>query len=309
MAASGAAPRRCARRSSARSAARRKLRGETVLAAIGAGPAATAARARPTCCARCPAVVEARSRAGAPRRSDRCARRWRPSAASRCAARAVMALGDAGPARAIRRRWREVRERATSRCCATWRRASWRRWCRRAGVDSRPRCARRWPTAIRACARRRRWRWASRATPGRRQALIAGAKQEPWPFVRRAELEALGHLCAPGAGDLMIRAIERDVDEVRRAALVGLVRCKDPRARDRAAARRSASRTRRRPLRELAAALIGELGRQERGAAAGDRAARGWSTRPRRTWPSRGSRRRRCARSRTWAARRRSARR
>ena len=38
-------------------------------------------------------------------------------------------------------------------------------------------------------------------------ALIAGAKQEPWPFVRRAELEALGHLCTPGAGDLMLRAV------------------------------------------------------------------------------------------------------
>ncbi len=49
--------------------------------------------------------------------------------------------------------------------------------------------------------------------------LIAGAKQEPWPFVRRAELDALGHLCVAGAGDLMIRATEKDVDEVRRAAL------------------------------------------------------------------------------------------
>jgi hypothetical protein len=38
-------------------------------------------------------------------------------------------------------------------------------------------------------------------------ALIAGAKQEPWPFVRRAEVEALGHLCAPGAAELMLRAI------------------------------------------------------------------------------------------------------
>jgi hypothetical protein len=31
-------------------------------------------------------------------------------------------------------------------------------------------------------------------------ALITGAKQEPWPFVRRAELEALGHLCTGGRG-------------------------------------------------------------------------------------------------------------
>jgi HEAT repeat protein len=90
-------------------------------------------------------------------------------------------------------------------------------------------------------------------------ALVTGAKQEPWPFVRRAELEALGHLCATGTGDLMIRAVERDVDEVRRAAMVSLARCKDPRARLlllRTLARRNESAT----LRELAAALIGESG-------------------------------------------------
>jgi len=62
-------------------------------------------------------------------------------------------------------------------------------------------------------------------------ALITGAKQEPWPFVRRAELQALGRLCVAGGTDLMIRATERDVDEVRRAALIGLERCRDPRAR------------------------------------------------------------------------------
>ncbi len=62
-------------------------------------------------------------------------------------------------------------------------------------------------------------------------ALITGAKQEPWPFVRRAELQALGRLCVAGGTDLMIRATERDVDEVRRAALIGLARCRDPRAR------------------------------------------------------------------------------
>jgi len=48
--------------------------------------------------------------------------------------------------------------------------------------------------------------------------------------VRRAELEALGGLCVDGGGDLMIRAVERDVDQVRRAALIGLGRCRDPRA-------------------------------------------------------------------------------
>jgi HEAT repeat protein len=90
-------------------------------------------------------------------------------------------------------------------------------------------------------------------------ALITGAKQEPWPFVRRAELEALGHLCTQGAGDLMLRAVARDVDEVRRAALVGLARCKDPRTRAvllKTVARQNEAAT----VRELAAALLGETG-------------------------------------------------
>jgi len=90
-------------------------------------------------------------------------------------------------------------------------------------------------------------------------ALITGAKQEPWPFVRRAELEALGHLCTPGAGDLMLRAVARDVDEVRRAALVGMARCKDPRTRAvllKTVARQNEAAT----VRELAAALLGESG-------------------------------------------------
>lgn len=91
------------------------------------------------------------------------------------------------------------------------------------------------------------------------QALIDGAKQEPWPFVRRAELEALGRLCVAGTGDLMIRASERDVDQVRRAALVSLVRCRDPRSKGvllQAVGRSKEAAT----LRELAAALLGELG-------------------------------------------------
>jgi HEAT repeat protein len=94
---------------------------------------------------------------------------------------------------------------------------------------------------------------------GAGSSLIAGAKQEPWPFVRRAELEALGKLCVPGTGDLMIRAGDRDVDEVRRAALVTLVRCADPRSRTvllRVLGRRNEGAT----VRELAAALLGELG-------------------------------------------------
>src|SRR5262249_47023132 len=94
---------------------------------------------------------------------------------------------------------------------------------------------------------------------GAGQTLIDAAKQEPWPFVRRAELEALGRLCVPGTGDLMMRAGQRDVDEVRRAALVTLVRGKDPRSRNTllgALGRRNENAT----VRELAAALLGELG-------------------------------------------------
>jgi HEAT repeat protein len=94
---------------------------------------------------------------------------------------------------------------------------------------------------------------------GATAALLAGAKQEPWPFVRRAELEALGHLCGVAAGDLLARAVERDVDEVRRVAFMGLARCKDPRAAGlllRAVGRRNETST----LRELAAGLLGYLG-------------------------------------------------
>src|SRR5262249_1466701 len=90
-------------------------------------------------------------------------------------------------------------------------------------------------------------------------ALIGGAKQEPWPFVRRAELEALGHLCTPAGGDLMPRAMGRDVGEVGRAALVGLARCKDRRTRTvllKTLARANEAAT----VRELAAALLGESG-------------------------------------------------
>jgi HEAT repeat protein len=57
----------------------------------------------------------------------------------------------------------------------------------------------------------------------------------------------------------MLRAGQRDVDEVRRAALVTLVRCKDARGKAvllRALGRRNEAAT----LRELAAALLGELG-------------------------------------------------
>jgi|GEM_PF-1308620 len=88
--------------------------------------------------------------------------------------------------------------------------------------------------------------------------LIAGAKQEDWPLVRRAEVEALGRLCGLAGRDLLIRAIQKDVDDVRRAALVGLARCKDPRS---ASVLLQVVKARRvnGSLRELGAALLGEL--------------------------------------------------
>lgn len=55
--------------------------------------------------------------------------------------------------------------------------------------------------------------------------LIAGAKQEPWPSVRRAEVAALGELCTAAGNELIQRALKRDVDDVRQAALVGLAHC------------------------------------------------------------------------------------
>jgi HEAT repeat protein len=60
--------------------------------------------------------------------------------------------------------------------------------------------------------------------------LISGAKQEPWPEVRRAEIAALGELCVPQGNELMIRALQKDADEVRQAALVGLAHCYGTRA-------------------------------------------------------------------------------
>jgi HEAT repeat protein len=99
--------------------------------------------------------------------------------------------------------------------------------------------------------------------PRSEEALIRAAKDEPWPFARRSELEALSRTCGPPARDLMIRAMERDVDEVRRAAIVGVVRCRDSRARTVVLTilkARRASAT----LRELAGALVGELGADHR---------------------------------------------
>jgi HEAT repeat protein len=88
--------------------------------------------------------------------------------------------------------------------------------------------------------------------------LIEAAKQEPWPAVRRAQVAALAQLCGPGATDLIVRAIERDVDEVRRAALRGLVSCKDPRA-PRLLLGVLAQPREKPPLRTQAALLLAEL--------------------------------------------------
>jgi HEAT repeat protein len=55
--------------------------------------------------------------------------------------------------------------------------------------------------------------------------LVAGAKQEPWPKVRHAEIAALGELCTTDGNALLVRAFKKDVEEVRQAALVGLAHC------------------------------------------------------------------------------------
>jgi HEAT repeat protein len=57
------------------------------------------------------------------------------------------------------------------------------------------------------------------------QPIIAGAKQEPWPSVRKAEISALGELCTPQGKELLLRAFKKDVDDVRQAALVGIAQC------------------------------------------------------------------------------------
>ena len=60
--------------------------------------------------------------------------------------------------------------------------------------------------------------------------IIAAAKQEPWPAVRRAQISALGDLCVLEGNNLMLRAYQKDVEDIRMAALVGLARCRDRRA-------------------------------------------------------------------------------
>ena len=87
--------------------------------------------------------------------------------------------------------------------------------------------------------------------------IIVGAKQEPWPQVRRAEIAALGELCTTEGNALLIRAFQRDVAEVRQAALVGIARCYQTKATGlllRTLGRLAESAD----MRSLAARLLGE---------------------------------------------------
>jgi len=61
-------------------------------------------------------------------------------------------------------------------------------------------------------------------------AIIVGAKQEPWPQVRRSEIVALGELCVAEGNDLLIRAFQRDTEDVRQAALIGIAHCYEVKA-------------------------------------------------------------------------------
>jgi HEAT repeat protein len=88
-------------------------------------------------------------------------------------------------------------------------------------------------------------------------AIIAGAKQEPWPQVRRAEIAALGELCTAEGDELLTRAFRRDSSEVRQAALIGLAHCYQAKATGllmRTLGRLAESAD----MRSLAARLLGE---------------------------------------------------
>ncbi len=217
-------------------------------------PAATAT-GPPTWRACCPPRSRPRPTT-APKPWPRCAPIWRPTGRSSCAG--GRSWRWAPWATAPPTWWAPAERRATSRCSDSWRRESW------------PSSAATTPEvrpALRAALKDADPRVRESAAQGLAKsgdtaagpALIDAAKQEPWPFVRRAEVDALGHLCVPGSGDLMVRATERDVDEVRRVALIGLQRCHDPRTRQvllAALNRREESAS----LRALAAGLIAESG-------------------------------------------------
>ena len=126
--------------------------------------------------------------------------------------RAVMALGDAGQRGRSGRAGGAARARRRAGAAlpgdARARRADARG---RASIRALP-CAARWTIRDPRVRETAALALGQHGDTGAAPSLIAGAKQEPWPFVRRAELEALGHLCTPGTGDLMLRAVARDVD-------------------------------------------------------------------------------------------------
>ena len=89
------------------------------------------------------------------------------------------------------------------------------------------------------------------------KAIIAGAKQEPWPQVRRAEIASLGELCTAEGNELLIRAFQRDIVEIRQVALVGIAHCYQTKATGlllRTLGRLAESAD----MRSLAARLLGE---------------------------------------------------
>ena len=248
----------------------RRVRAEAVLAAFAAAPqreddgraarAADLARILPAAVKRAP---ERRAEAIAALRA-----RARRRSAVRAAGARRRGAGRAGrPTASPARRSAAPRGRLRRSGAALSGHARARRSQEAAGgaADPRPAAARRARRSGSARARdRRAGAGEAAATPAPAARSSRGAKQEPWPFVRRAELQALGRLCVAGGGDLMIRATERDVDEVRRAALIGLVRCKDPRART-ILLRTLNKHDENASLRALSAGLLAEAG--DRGAA------------------------------------------
>ena len=208
---------------------------------------------------------------------------------------------DAGRARAIPARWRSCASTATSRCCVTWRRASWR-----PDAGGRPSIAR---PALRGALDDQdpRVRETAALALGKQgdtesaPALIAGAKQEPWPFVRRAELRGAGPPVRAGRGR---SDAARDRARRRRGApgragragpLQGHARA------DRAAARRRA-RERGGDRARAGGGAARRIGRQAARRRSWRPRCAAWSTRRRATWRWRASRRPRCAPSPAWAA-------
>lgn len=91
---------------------------------------------------------------------------------------------------------------------------------------------------------------------GAADGLVAAAKEEGWPFARRAEIGALARLCVPSTFYLLERAVERDNEEVARAGLEGLAHCQQEGA-DELLWKKLRDPQARPGLRELAAALMG----------------------------------------------------